>query len=182
MSSILNYKLTEEDFLEFQIYFSIGSKNQRSQRTKTRIVTALIIGAIGYYFLTIDSTVMAYTYFAAGALLFAFYHRYSYWRYKRHFTKHIREHRKGMIGPEFSLEIADGQIISTSEAGDGNLKPSAIEKLVELENIYIITFMQSQSIIVPKRNVLSGFPKEVMEELTQTTSLPITDCRQIKWK
>ena len=182
MSAEVQYTLSEENFLDFHIYTSIRSKTQRSQRQLSRIVTALLVGLVAYYYFSKAALSLAYVHTVLAVLLFLCYHKYSFWKYKRHFIKHIREHRSGMIGPEYSIELVDGQIVSESEMGDGNLNPSAIEELVELENIYIIAFKQSQSVILPRRGAISGIPRKIMKELSNITSLPLTDRRKLKWK
>jgi len=112
MSLKIDYSLTENDFLEFQMYFSLRSKQHSSQRKKAKILTSIVLGAIGYYFAIIEAKTIGYAYLAAGTLFLIFYNRYSYWKYKRHFIKHIREHRKGLIGLTLTLELQGDQMMA----------------------------------------------------------------------
>ena len=69
-------------------------------------------------------------------------------------------------------------IISINKTGESKIKTTELNKLIELENHFLIELKDKQALIIPKKDIkdIVGF-KSVMQNL----SLPLMDETEWKW-
>ena len=108
----LDYKIDEQDFLDFQLF--TASKSDRINKKKRNGWILLTAGSIVialYFYLNGNSTMTIY--FGLVALACGlFYPKYFKWRYKNHYKTYIKENYSKRFGQIESLEISSDYIFS----------------------------------------------------------------------
>ncbi|MGB0744791.1 MAG: YcxB family protein [Opitutales bacterium] len=99
----------------------------------------------------------------------------------RHFRNHIREKCQGLLAVEAALRIEEEGLRSKSQDGEGLIKYSGIESLVELEVLYLIKLKQSMTLIVPKSCLPENELRPFMERVAEKSALTLADHRDKPW-
>lgn len=147
---IFEYRLNEDDFLEYQLF--TVSKSERMQKKKRNSRVLLTVGASGIagYFYVNGNIGMTY-YFAIIALLTSlFYPKYYKWRYRKHFLNFIRTNYANRFNEVSSIEISKNQIIAKDVSGEGRVGISEVEKVSETINHFFLLLKSGDSLIIPK--------------------------------
>ncbi|GAA4303493.1 YcxB family protein [Aestuariibaculum suncheonense] len=176
----LKYTLSKSDFLEYQLYASSKSKSQKGRRFRSRIIIPIIYVALGLYVGSIDENFAAGLVFAAvGVVWFILYPKYSKWRYKKHFQKHIEEHYASRIDKTVALTIQDNTLITKDFTAETKVNASELNELIELQHHFFIKLTTELALIVPKSAIsdLEAFKKELL-----TLGADYVDDSSWQWK
>lgn len=149
----IDYKIEEDDFLEFQLFTASKSEQIVKKMRNGRIISSLITASIGFYFYWTDEMGMAVYLFILALALGLFYPKYLKWRYRKHYVKHIKEHYSNNFGQLTELDITEFGIASKDKTGEGNIKLAEVEEVNETQNHFFIKISNGMSIIIPK-NIL----------------------------
>ena len=179
----INYQLTAEDYLKFQLYTASRSKQVKVRRMLTRIVWPLVFIAIGIYF-AVESVWAGAGIMAGIALIWFFvYPMYSRYFYKSHFRKEIKEKYSENLGKELSIEVRSGDLLLTALQGQRVIKYSSITEINDLGSHYLILFDTGTVAVLPigrevGRNVWDDFIKQ----LALKSGKSIYDKKDWEWK
>lgn len=146
----IQYKIEEQDFLEFQLF--TASKSDRINNKKRKGWALLTIGSMVlglYFYLNQNITLAIYFGLVACACGF-FYPRYFKWRYKKHYKTFIKENYSKQIGLIVTLEFNDHAIFSKDKAGEGKINLSEIEKIDETDHHFFLKISTGHSLLIPK--------------------------------
>jgi len=171
----LNYKLTHNDFLEYQLYASSKSKTQKRNRKIRQILTPVFILVYGLLSPKNDENYITISVIALIAILyFVLYPLYSKWAYKRHFEKHINENYKNRINTPVEITFNENFINAKDFASESNINGNEIQKLVETKNHFFIKLTNDSSLVIPKhcienidefKKIVTGFGATYVDEL-----------------
>ena len=146
----LEYKINEQDFLDFQLF--TASKSDRINKKKRNGWILLTIGSIviALYFYLSENTAMTIYFGLVAIVCGLFYPKYFKWRYKKHYKTYIKENYSKRFGQVESLEINSDYIFSKDKTGEGKINLSEIERVDETDNHFFLKISTGMSLLIPK--------------------------------
>lgn len=163
----IEYTLTEEDILEYQLYTTSLSKPIHQKRLIARFGVPImyILISIFFFFYNNNKDAILICVFLA-ALWLLFYPLYSKWKYKHSYLKHIKKNYKDKLDHVDALKLGNNTYFYVKEQGkEGKVKTSDAEKLIELKNHFFLQMKKGGAIIIPKTYVLNteAFKQKMIE-------------------
>jgi len=180
----INFTLTENDFLQQQLYLASKSKLIKKQKKLARVFVTLILLLIGFLFYLNKCLVEACYFTSAGIVCFFIFPIYLKHYYQRLFKKYVNENLKERVGIASSIIFKEDLFETTSEnIGKAELNFSSFENIIEIADYFFITFKASGNLMIPKDKI------ENVENL-RNKLITITEKQQIdflseldwKWK
>lgn len=160
----IRYTLTEEDFLQHQLYLASQSQRIRKKEQSAWKWISFIFTALGVVLILSD------TGYPAGPLsvLFGFitvlfYPAYVKRKYVDHYRNFIRENYQNRIGYPADFELKKDHLFLKDKTGEGKVNLDELEKLVETQHHFFLRLKSGVSIIFPlsktpdKAALLSSF-------------------------
>lgn len=178
----INYSLTEDNFLTFQMYSSGESEHQKNKRMRGRIIVPIIWGLIALYFFSSNEQVLGIVFLVVSVLWLFVYPVYSKWLHVRHFKNHIKENYRGKLDVEATLRLEEDGFYSSGGDNEGTLKYSGVDELVELESLYLIRLKQPMTLLLPRERIEKSRLEDFMKEVSKRTGLEIKDHRTRHWR
>ncbi|MEL6256759.1 MAG: YcxB family protein [Bacteroidota bacterium] len=167
----ISYTLTEEDFLQHQLYLASQSQRIRKKEQRTWKLLSFAFSALGVTLLFTGTASPAgpLSILFAGLTVF-FYPAFVKRRYVDHYRNHIRENYQNRVGHPSDIELREDHLFMKDKTGEGKIKLEELEKLVETRHYYFLRLKSGPSIIFPKTQIqdLAAFRKS-FEDL----SIPI---------
>ena len=175
----LEYKIDEQDFLDFQLFASLKSDRiNKKKRNGWILLTAGSIIVAFYFYLNKNNPMTIYFGFIAVATGI-FYPKYFKWRYKKHYKTYINENYSKRFGKIETLEINSDSILSKNKTGEGKINLSEIEKIDETENHFFLKISMGISLLIPKRELKSV---DELREKFKEIGLAINNETSWTWK
>ena len=174
----LKYSLTNDDFLEHQLYEASKSKRIKNNRFKTRITFPIIYVILGIAWLLInDRLFFPITMFLLAALWFLFYPIRSKKNHIKHYRNHIEETYKNRINKLVEIEFKEDYTYTKDSGSESKIKTSEIKTLIELKNHFFLKLKTDLSLIIPKKEIINieNFKKEFVK-----LNIPIID--ELNWE
>ena len=149
----LNYTLEEEDFLTYQLYHSSQNPDTDKKKNNGRIYIAICFCILAGYFYIQKRMEFAISFVVFAVIGLVFYERYFKWRYKTHFSKHIKQNYQGRIGQPVLIRFEEDTIYSKDKTGEGTLKIAAVDHATELPEHVLLKLSSDITLIIPKRGI-----------------------------
>lgn len=153
----IEYTLTEEDFLEYQLYITSLSKSITKKRLIARFAVPVlyILISIFFYFYDNNQNAILICIFL-GALWLLVYPLYSKYRYKRFYLNYIKKNYKDRLDQVDALKLGNNTYFYVKEQGkEGKVKTTDVAKLIELKNHFFLQMKKEGAIILPKTYILN---------------------------
>ncbi|MFD1030235.1 YcxB family protein [Metaplanococcus flavidus] len=152
----LNYKLTEEDYIDFNLFHAKNSKAVKKQVTMQRVlvpVMYIILAFLGLVFLDMPFLFLFIPFLLMGILWFIFYPAYFYRLIKRNSTKMMREGKnEGVLGAHKMIFTEDG-LREISPKGEMSISWSGIESFGEDPSGFYLYNSGMSALIIPKKEL-----------------------------
>ncbi|AFM04371.1 hypothetical protein Fleli_1986 [Bernardetia litoralis DSM 6794] len=175
----IEYTLTEEDFLEYQLYITSQSKSIQKKRLIAKFTVPLMyifIGIFFYFYNNNQNAILICIFLAALWLLI--YPLYSKYRYKRFYLNHIKKKYTDKLDHVDALKLGNNNYFYVKEQGkEGKVKTTDADKLIELKDHFFLQMKKGGAIIIPKTYVLNG---EAFKQ--QIANLNIAYLNDTDWK
>lgn len=173
----LEYKIEEQDFLDFQLF--AASKSDRINKKKRNGWLILTVGsiAITIYFFLKQNDILTIYFGLATLIVGIFYPKYFTWRYKKYYKKHIRENYSKRFDEMELLEFRDDSIYTEDKIGEGRINLSEVEKIDETLNHFFLKISTGQSLIIPKKEI-----EEITELRQMFLNLGLNVNSDLNWK
>lgn len=146
----LKYNLTENDYINFNIYHMKNSKSLKRAMIINRFLTPLIFLVMPFILHYISDTPFIYwavTFILVYILWVCLYEKYAYRINRKRIKKMLQEKdNEGLIG-ESVLEIDDNNIKITNDSGENTIYVKSIKNIVENDD-YIFIYINSISVII----------------------------------
>ncbi|WP_422858094.1 YcxB family protein [Flagellimonas sp. S174] len=150
----INYKLTNSDFLQYQLYTSSKSETHKKRRRNSRVVVPILFLLYGFYLTNRDESYGGIIAFGFTSVLWFFlYPKYSKWRYERYFKKHVEDNYKNRIDNTVELDFDENYISTKDFTSESKINGAEIKELIETQNHFFIKLATDLSLIVPKHAV-----------------------------
>jgi hypothetical protein len=175
----LEYKINEQDFLDFQLF--TASKSDRINKKKRNGWILLTLGSIviAFYFFLSENIAMTIYFGLVAIVCGLFYPKYFKWRYKKHYKTYIQENYSKRFGQIEYLEINSDYIFSKDKTGEGKINLSEIERVDETDNHFFLKISTGMSLLIPKSE-LGNIDK--LREKFKEIGLIINDETKWSWK
>ena len=153
----IEYTLTEEDFLEYQLYTTSKSESIAKKRLIAKFAVPLMYILIGlaFYFYNNNQNAILICIFLS-ALWLLVYPFYSKYRYKQFYLKNIKRNYIDRLDHVDALKLGNNNYFYIIEQGkEGKIKTADVDKLIELKNHFFLQIKKGGAIIIPKNYVLN---------------------------
>ena len=175
----MNYQYTikEKDLLGFQIY--TASKSERINRKKNagRIIMTLISVFLLFNFYSASNTAMTIYFSIVTITIWVLYPRYFKWRYTKLYSNFIIENYASMFNQIEFIEIQKNHLLIKNNTGEGKVKISEVERVIEVQNYLYVKFTVGTALITPKDQV-SNYSEII--ECYKALNIPCID--ELNWK
>lgn len=152
----IDYNLTEEDYLNFNMFHLKNSKTATKSLNLQRFLTPLFLIAFGYIFSTIteiEFLSIFITFLIISTLWIIFYPKYFYSHVSRQTKKMIQEGKNGgLLGKHLLLMTEEG-LIETTPNSETKVSWASVKEFVEDEDNFYLYNSGLSAIILPKRDV-----------------------------
>lgn len=152
----INYHLTEEDYLNFNMYHVKNSKTAMKSLNLQRILGSIFFIVFAYLFTIIAETEnsgLLIVFIIVGVLWFIFYPKYFYAHVKRQTKKMIQEGKNGGLLGEHHLVMNKAGILETTSSGETKVSWAGLKKFAEDEDNFYLYNSGFSALILPKRDV-----------------------------
>ena len=175
----LEYKIDEQDFLDFQLF--TASKSDRINKKKRNGWILLTVGsiavALSFY---LKENIAMTIYFGLVALACGFFYpKYFKWRYKKHYKTYIKENYSKRFGQVETLEISNDWIFSKDKTGEGKINLSEIDRIDETDNHFFLKISTGLSLLIPKTELRSV---DGLRDKFKEIGLTVNDETNWSWK
>lgn len=152
----IEYNLTEDDYLQFNIFHLKHSKTAARVLIILRLTGPVIFLLAAYFFPTIDNLsfpVLLTIFIFLSVVWFLFYPKYYYNFIKRHTLKMIREGKnEGLLGKHW-LTMSENDLVETSVVNELKVPWSGIQEFKEDDNYFYLYNSAISTFIIPKREL-----------------------------
>jgi hypothetical protein len=167
----LKYNLTEEDYINFNLYHMKNSetimKSVRNQRIFTPVFY-LLFSVVFSMLMDIPFLVSFTPFFILSILWVLFYPKYLFGRAIRHTKKLIKEGRNESILGQHQMVLNDEGIVDKTTKGETKVSWSGINELKENDQYFYLYNSALSGYILPKREF------ENVEEIRNYLNTKIT--------
>jgi hypothetical protein len=150
----LKYQLTEEDYINFNLFHMKNSetimKSVRNQRIFTPVFY-LVFSVVFSFLLDIPFLVSFTPFFILSVLWVLFYPKYLFGRAIRHTKKLVKEGRNENILGEHHMVLSDEGIVDKTSKGETRVTWSGINELKENDQYIYLYNSAVSGYILPKR-------------------------------
>ncbi|WP_027409753.1 YcxB family protein [Anoxybacteroides tepidamans] len=172
----IRYRLTEEDYINFNLFHVRNSKAAQRTLNMQRFVTPIIFPLLAYVFSKIGNLSLLgllTTFFIMGLLWIVFYPNYFYRVVARNAKRMIRDgNNEGLVGEHHLVMTEEGVVDSTS-CGETKVSWSGIKDFKESEGYFYLYNSAVSACIIPKRDVedVEETRTYIQSQLAQTNKL-----------
>lgn len=182
MEPSISYSLTEDDYLDFQMYTSILLPSHQKQRFRSLLLPCFLGTLIGVYAIIRSEPIMAACLFFYSGLWLVFNRKYTHWRYQQHFRKYIKETQSSNLGVEATITLGEHGLLSDSLKFAGSMEYSAIESITEIKSLWLIKLENENTVLIPKNGITQGDLGVFMKTLSQKSGIPLVNDSERRWK
>lgn len=170
----LEFNITEEDYINFNIHHMDISKTYRRTIFKQRYIVPIIFLIVPFVLDKISKIPFSYWMAIYGGLYIiwaCFYKKYIIWKVKKSIKKKLNEgNNNGVLG-EKTFEICEDEIIETSEFSKSSTNIKSVEDIFINEEYIYIYINHMQAYIVPIRAFINEKgKKEFIENMKSIKS------------
>ncbi|RDW22444.1 hypothetical protein CWR48_01685 [Oceanobacillus arenosus] len=152
----INYNLTEEDYLNFNLFHMKNSKSVMKSLNIQRFLTPIFFILISYLFSLISDTPFLFAFIPfllISILWFVFYPKFFYKTVIRNVKKMIREGKNsGLIG-EHHMILTEVEITESTATDEIKVKWSGIQAFKEDDEYFYLYNSSVSAYILPKREL-----------------------------
>ncbi|MBI1185021.1 hypothetical protein GC194_12165 [bacterium] len=172
-------KLTEEDYLTYQLF---TFKNSKSYKQRLRRTTLLMPGLLLVLaFLMHSKGTISYAYGILAIAFIAFGQSYLRWTYKKHFQKHIKTHYANKTNMPIHFGFDGNEFVSKDDVSDARIKLDEFAEITELKDHIFLKINTGDSLIIPRRmDGFDDFYKELMQ-VAETHDIALVNQKEWKW-
>jgi len=177
----LNFNLSEQDLLIFQLYTASNSPYIKRSRRVNWLVVPILYLVFSVVLYLADSLDFSIGFLVLAILWLIFYPFFQKSRYEKGYKRHNIEYFKNRFDKPVELSFTKEYIASKDESGEGKMKLSELEALHEIQDYYFLKFNSGVSLIIPKKEVVEfNKLKELLESLVK--KLQIEHEVNLEWK
>lgn len=179
----LNYTLTENDFLQHQLFIASKTGRIKQQRTKTWLIFSAALLLLSLMFYQSSNTAMTYYFLIFGLIVLCFFPLYQRRYYKNHYQKFIAETYKNRFGQTANINFTDECIETSDITGESKINLGEIENTTETSDYFYLKMKTGGHLIIPKQKLDNiGNVRQELKELCSKLSIEFLDDLKWRWK
>jgi hypothetical protein len=179
----IEYKLTEEDMLQHQLFATSQSKQIIKRRTKGKLFLLLVYMGMGIYIWNRSGVTSAGVFFILCLPLYFIYVHFEKKQYANHFRKFVRKEYQDQLDRTATIRFEKDRIEMTDGVDEGTIPFSELERIDELATFYTLSLKSSQSILLPKQTLnASSDVRTFLTGLAEQLDIPYESNLEWKWK
>ncbi|MFZ9847122.1 MAG: YcxB family protein [Flavobacteriales bacterium] len=161
----VTFKITQQNYLTFQLYLASKSQSISKKRKRTRLVVPILYSVFAISLFVLESPFLAAGFAAFAMLWFFFYPLWEKGKYVKYYQKIIQENHKSRIGVDIKIELQNDHLFTASGGTEAKISTSEIIEIVELKDLILIRLDVTQAFVIPKDqiNELPAFIGELRE-------------------
>ncbi len=178
-----NFKITQQNYLTFQLYLASKSQSILKKRKRTRLVVPILYSVFAISLFVLESPFLAAGFAAFAMLWFFFYPIWEKGKYVKYYQKIIQENHKSRIGTDIKIDIQNDHLFTASGGTEAKIATSEIIEIVELKDLLLIRLDVTQAFVIPKDqiNELPALIRE-LKELAKKLKVKYTEELGWVWK
>lgn len=152
----LNYKITEQDYIDFNVFHAKNSKAVQKQVTLQRVLVPIIYVVLSILmsaFLDITFLIIFIPFLLVGILWFLYYPAYFYRLIKRNSTKMMREGKNDAVLGTHKMIFTEEGLREVSPKGEMTVSWSGIEEFSEGDTGFYLYNSGLSALIIPKKEL-----------------------------
>ena len=149
----IEYTLTAEDLLHFNLYYSAISPTQVKQRRRARLFVSVVYIALALFTLKEGSYFVATVLMVLVAAWLLFSPRWFLWRSRKHYEKHIAETAGDRLPSSIVLDLLPDGIFSSSYIGETKFRYDVVDRVVEDDGYTYIFLGKGAAFVLPHDRV-----------------------------
>ena len=149
----LEYSLTEDDYLQHQLFLASKSEKIKKKRINSWILTTLAFLSLGFILYSNKPKFMSYYFLTAGVLSAFLYPLYLRYYYKNHYKKFIADRFKNCFGLIATVKFNQDDIETFDITGESKINLSQLEQINEIPNYIYLRLKSGGSLIIPKLQI-----------------------------
>jgi len=177
----LKYSLTEDDYLQNQLYIASTTERIKRQRRQSLIVVVFAFIALTALFYQTDNKLLTYYFAALSILVLIFYPFYLRNRYKRYYQEFIADSYKERFGEYTTIVFSEETLDTFDRTGEAKLNYSVFEEIIETSNHIFIKVKTGGSLIIPKFGA-ENLEKVILTLKALANRLKIKYSNKLNWK
>ena len=150
---ILQYSLSESDYLDHLLFNAAVSEKIKKKRIKNRIFVTAIFILLSIVFLLAKEQTLCYASLLLAVFSFIFYPLYESRQYRKFYQQQVTTAYNKMTSHDCSLLVSEDLIRITDTSGEHTLNLSELEKIIERNRYFYLQFKSSGTIIIPKNKI-----------------------------
>jgi len=179
----LNYSLTENDYLQQQLY--LASKNEFFKRERRITNVGLIIWILIIVLFTI--LLKEIVFICASSLMLVVYccisSRYLRWATRIRLKKYVDSVYLKKCGIITNIKFEENHILTSTSIIDTKLKFLGFQSISEIEDYFFITFITDENFIIPKKHVEDvSTLRNLLKEIAEKRNIDFISELNWKWK
>jgi len=179
----LTYSLSENDFLEHQLYTASKNERIKQQRLKTWLIYAAALLILSLLFYQSGNTLMTRYFLILGLIVLCFFPFYQKWYHKNHYRKYIADTYKNRFGQTANISLNEDCIETSDITGELKINLSGIENIVETGDYFYIKIRTGGHLIIPKFKLAdSDSVRQELQNLCSKLLVDFIDDLNWRWK
>lgn len=149
----INYELTEEDYLNFNLFHAKNSKATRKALNAQRFLSPLIFLTMAFIFSGVGNIPLLYPviiFSLISILWIVFYPKYFYSHILRHTKKMLEEGKNDGLFGKGTMILSDEGIVDSTFNGETKVNWAGIKKIEEDNDYFFIYNSAVAAYILPK--------------------------------
>nr|WP_294789890.1 YcxB family protein [uncultured Mucilaginibacter sp.] len=177
----LTYSLTEDDYLQSQLFISSKSERIKKQRNRRWIwVTATFFIFSAVFYKAFDHFLFYY-FFVLGFISAFFHPKYLAYVYKNHYKKYVRDIHRTSFNQTSNITFTDEAIETADRTGTSKINLTEIETISETGSYFYLKLNTGAHLIMPKAQLKNT--DDVRSLLTTISKkLGVNFVSELNWK
>ena len=179
----LTYSLTEDDYLQLQLFIASKSERVKKLRKRRRIwVTAIFFIAAIAFCNSFDR--IFFYYFLVLAIVSAFFHRnYTAYLYKKHYKKYVADVHKNSFNETINVMFTDEILETADRSGTSKINLPEMEVFSETGSYFYLKLKTGSHLIIPKAQLHNNDEiRTLLINLSKKLNINFLSDLNWKWK
>jgi uncharacterized membrane protein len=179
----LSYTLTENDFLQHQLFIASKTDRIKQQRKKTWLIYSAALLLLSLIFYQSGNTVMTYYFLIISIVFFCFFPIYQKNYYKNHYQKFIADTYQKRFGQTANVSLNEDCIETSDITGQTKINLTEIENTTETSDYFYVKMRTGGHLIIPKQRLdnIENVRQE-LKNLCSKLSIEFLDDLNWRWK
>lgn len=177
----IKYTVEENDHLQYQLYRASTLPKIKKRRLREWLITPISFFCLAFLFSNTEKIFLMNYFLVLGVIATICMPFYTAWRYKRHYSQHVKDVFRNNFGKIVTIKFTDEYIEMIGEDGESKFKLAQILEVNEIADYYFLQLASGQAILIAKKKIDNKDELEVkIKELV--TQLNIKHNINLNWK